>query len=506
MIKTKSKKIINSNKISLILKKTLKNKIIIHCHGVFDLVHPGHLRHFDYCKSKCDILIVSLTPDRFIQKGLYRPLIPENLRAQNLAALEIVDYVIIDTERYPYKLIKNIKPTYFAKGLEYSNLKNPLTIEEKKTVERYGGKMLFSPGDTIFSSTKLINELNPSVTYEKLKLYINSTDITLDSLEKTISSLKNLKIHVIGDLIIDTFSNCNVIGGLHKSPTLSVAVNNSQNYVGGAGIVAKNFRSISDKVTLTTLIGNDTLGKFALRNLKKYKINVNHIHENNRPTTNKNSFFAKNYKLLKVDTVSNENINEKTQNIIKNYIKKIKADIVVFSDFRHGIFNKNSISIFTKNINSKSFKVADSQVASRWGNILDFKNFDLILPTEKEARFSLREQDLPIRPLADELLKQSKSKNIILKLGERGLIALNKGRKDYISLDPLVNKLVDSNGSGDALLAFSSAILFKTKSLISSSIIGIIAASCKCEHEGNKPVTINEILSKIQSIKKKLNL
>ena len=123
MIKTKSKKIINSNKISLILKKTLKNKIIIHCHGVFDLVHPGHLRHFDYCKSKCDILIVSLTPDRFIQKGLYRPLIPENLRAQNLAALEIVDYVIIDTERYPYKLIKNIKPTYFAKGLEYSNLK-----------------------------------------------------------------------------------------------------------------------------------------------------------------------------------------------------------------------------------------------------------------------------------------------------------------------------------------------------------------------------------------------
>ena len=104
------------------------------------------------------------------------------------------------------------------------------------------------------------------------------------------------------------------------------------------------------------------------------------------------------------------------------------------------------------------------------------------------------------------ILLQSKSKNIILKLGERGLIALNKGRKDYISLDPLVNKLVDSNGSGDALLAFSSAILFKTKSLISSSIIGIIAASCKCEHEGNKPVTINEILSKIQSIKKKLNL
>ena len=501
-----SKKIINFDQAKNLFRIISKNKTVVHCHGVFDLVHPGHFRHFDFCKSKGDILVVSLTSDKFIQKGLYRPLIPENLRARNLAALEIVDYVIIDREKYPYQLIKNIQPAFFAKGLEYSSMKNLLTIEEKKAVEKNGGKMLFSPGDTVFSSTKIIKDLNPSFTYEKLKLYLENTDINLNDIEKTIYSMKNIKIHVIGDLIVDTISNCNVIGGLHKSPTLSVAINNNFNYVGGAGVVAKHFASISNNVSLTTLVGNDALGKFALKDIKKHKIKINFMTEKNRVTTNKNSFFADKHKLLKVDKVNNENINETTIDFIKKCIKENKADIVVFSDFRHGIFNKNSIPIFTKSINKKSFKVADSQVASRWGNILDFQNFDLITPTEKEARFSLREQDLPIRPLINDLITKCNSKNAILKLGEKGLIALNTARKDYISLDPVVDNLVDANGSGDALLAFASLTLFKTKSLILSSLIGIIAASCKCEYEGNKPLSIKELLVKIMKIKKILNL
>ena len=136
---------------------------------------------------------------------------------------------------------------------------------------------------------------------------------------------------------------------------------------------------------------------------------------------------------------------------------------------------------------------------------MDFKNFDLISCTEKEARYSLFEQDLPIRTLADELLRKSKTKNLILKLGFRGLISLNKKRKDYIVLDPFVDTLVDSNGAGDALLAYSSASLYKTKSLIISSIIGTLAASCKCEIEGNKSVSINQIENKIDEIEKILS-
>lgn len=96
MYKFKTKKIIKMNDVDKFFKKLKKTKKIVHCHGVFDLVHPGHLRHFSFCKSKADILVVSLTADKFIGKGLYRPFVPEQLRAENLAALEIVDFVIID--------------------------------------------------------------------------------------------------------------------------------------------------------------------------------------------------------------------------------------------------------------------------------------------------------------------------------------------------------------------------------------------------------------------------
>src|SRR5947207_15927833 len=91
-------------------------RTIVMCHGVFDVVHPGHLRHLLYAKSKADILVASLTADHHISKGRYRPHVPQDLRAINLAAFEIVDYVIIDPEPTPLKNLALIKPDIFAKG------------------------------------------------------------------------------------------------------------------------------------------------------------------------------------------------------------------------------------------------------------------------------------------------------------------------------------------------------------------------------------------------------
>ena len=494
-------KIIDFDEAGKFFKKIKLNKKIIHCHGVFDLVHPGHIRHLSFCKSKADILVVSITPDKFIKKGIYRPLVPEKIRANNLSVLELVDYVIIDKFKYPYNIINKIKPDYFAKGNEYFNNPNTHTEKEKQTLKKIGGKMLFTPGDVVFSSTKIINENEISLKYDKLKNLMDVNKYTFEKIIDVIRKFKNIRIHVVGDLIIDTQNECEAVAGLHKTPTLSLIKKSSRSYLGGAGIVAAHFASFSNKVTLTTVLNNDRLGKLAKKFLKKYNVNLNPIYETDRPTTEKNIFISKNHNLLKVNNVSNHPINNTSLDKIKKNLKKNNYDIVVVSDYRHGIFNNQSCKEIIKSINNKAFKVADSQVASRWGNILDFKKFDLITPTEQEARYSLFEQDLTIRALADKLIKVSKSKNLILKIGERGLIALGKNRPDYITLDPFVDNLKDANGAGDALLAYSSAALFKEKSLIMASIIGILVASCKCEKKGNLPLKISEIVSKINKIK-----
>ena len=140
----------------------------------------------------------------------------------------------------------------------------------------------------------------------------------------------------------------------------------------------------------------------------------------------KQSFYAENYNLLKVSKVNTQNLNEAEINKIFLNLKKNQSNINVFSDFRHGIFNKKSINIFVKALKKKSFKVADSQIASRWGNILDFKNFDLITPNEKESRFSLADQESNISSLARDIINKSKNKNLILKLGKEGAISVRK--------------------------------------------------------------------------------
>ena len=498
------KKIVNLRTLKKILGRRPRKEKVILCHGNFDVVHPGHVRHLTYAKSKADKLIVSITADKFIQKGIYRPFVPQNIRAINIAAFEMVNYVIIDDNKKPLNLIRDLKPDYFAKGFEYnSSGLPPATKEEQEVVTKYGGDIIFTPGDIVYSSTKILNIAQPEISNFKLLDLMKRNRITFKSLREILNKLNKIKVHVIGDMIIDTYTNTSLIGGHTKTPTPSVLQQEKTDFVGGAGIVAKHLKEAGANVTLTTVLGNDRLKDFVLSEFKKNKIKINGIIDKTRPTTNKNTIISSGYKLLKIDKVDNQPISEKIFENIKSLIKKEKCDVIIFSDFRHGIFNKTNIKILSNSIKKNVIKVADSQVASRWGNILDFKKFDLITPNEKEVRFSLADQDSSISELTRELSKLSGFKNLILKLGERGTVTVAKQNNSLSFVTPSFTKnVIDSVGAGDALLAYASLCLVSSKSIVSSNILGSIAAACECEMEGNIAVKKTMIIDKINDLEK----
>ena len=501
-----SKKIVTLKALEKILGKRPRKKKVILCHGNFDVVHPGHVRHLIYAKSKADLLIVSITADKYIQKGVYRPFVPENLRALNLAAFEMVDYVTIDDNKTSIRILKNLKPDFFAKGFEYSSGElPPATQEEAKVVEKYGGEMIFTPGDIVYSSTKLLNLSEPKIDNYKILDLMERNKVSFNNLRETLKKIKKLKVHVIGDTIIDTHTKTNLIGGYLKTPTPSVLYQETKDYTGGAAIVAKHLKKAGAKVCFTTILGNDKLKDFVIDEMKKSKIKLNFIVDKTRPTTNKNTIMTTGYNLLKIDKVDNQPISGSILNRIKDIIFKEKADIVIFSDFRHGIFNKSSIPILTAAIKKGIFKVADSQVATRWGNITDFKNFDLVTPNEKEARFSLADQDSSISSMTLELDKKINCKNLILKLGGRGLFAKGKSNRNGFALPSFTKRIVDAVGAGDALLAYSSLALRATKSILISSILGSLAASCECEKDGNIEIDPNEMNQKIKNLEESAN-
>jgi sugar/nucleoside kinase (ribokinase family) len=213
--------------------------------------------------------------------------------------------------------------------------------------------------------------------------------------------------------------------------------------------------------------------------------------------------------MLKVDKIDNRPISERLVEKVKEAISSQKnIDAVVFSDFRHGIFNRHTIPILADAIPKGVLRVADSQVASRWGNILEFQHFDLLTPNEREARFALGDQDSVIRPLAYELYRKASCKTLILKCGSRGILTYRKDSPDdmraFFALDSFVDRLVDPVGAGDALLAYSTLALASTRSPVIASILGSMAAAVACERDGNVPITSVDINKKLDAVEKQV--
>ncbi len=255
-------------------------------------------------------------------------------------------------------------------------------------------------------------------------------------------------------------------------------------------------------------MGDDPLKKFVLDDLKKSGIECDPIIDKTRPTTQKCFYICNDYRLLKVDRVDNHPITDKMIASFSAELQKSKDyGAVVFSDYRHGIFSKTTVSRLTSAIPKGPLKVADSQVASRWGNILDFKGFDLITPNEKEARFALGDQDTVVRPMALQLYNQAQCKYLTLKMGEKGMLAYRPGvegdPRRFFTIDAFAEKVADAVGSGDALLSYATLALVATQSICIASILGSIAAALACETDGNLPIGPNEVRRRIEELEKR---
>jgi rfaE bifunctional protein kinase chain/domain len=486
-----------------------RERKVIMCHGTFDLVHPGHIRHLMYAKSKADILVASLTGDAFIQKAHYRPFVPQQLRAMNLAALEVVDYVIIDDSATPLENLRYLEPDFFAKGYEYSEEGiHPKTREEMEVLSAYGGEIIFTPGDVVYSSSAIIDVAPPNLAVEKLVALMDSEGVTFASLRETLDRCRGARVHVLGDTIVDSYVYCTPISSsAPKTPTLSVKHDQQVDFAGGAAVVARHLRAAGAEVRFSTVVGDDALKQFVLHQMSDHGVDCEPVVDATRVTTQKIAFIANGYRLLKVDRVDNRPISDRILAQLKSSLAASRPDAFVFSDFRHGIFTRSTIGELTGALPKGPLRVADSQVASRWGNILDFQGFDVITPNEREARFALGDQDSVIRPLALELFKRAHCGLLILKLGERGIITYRAPSHDvrsFFIVDSFADRVVDPVGAGDALLAYATLAMVARATPVAASILGSMAAAVACEHEGNRPVTPAEVVTKLNAVERRI--
>ena len=272
------KKIIQIKALKKIVSKLkTKGKKVVLCHGVFDLLHIGHINHFKEAKIFGDVLVVSLTSDLFVNKGPQRPAFNENLRVQAIAALDVVDYVVLNSTPTAVNIIRQLRPNIYCKGPDYKNHHNDITgqiREETKEIKKIRGKIIFTESTT-FSSSKLINQhVNLSPAKQKKLVIKIKKNYTFSQIKKLIDDFKKLKVLIIGETIIDEYVFCEALGKSGKEPVLVLRDLNTEEYLGGAAALSRHISPFCNKVSLLSMVGEkgDYLNKIKRKNLKFFRI------------------------------------------------------------------------------------------------------------------------------------------------------------------------------------------------------------------------------------------
>ena len=481
-----------------------KGKKIVHCHGVFDLLHIGHIKHFEEAKTFGEVLVVSITPDEFVNKGPGRPAFTTSLRLESIAALESVDYVFANKWPTAEKAIKIIQPDVYCKGPDYKDHLDDITgkiKDEEAAVQLVGGKVLYTD-DITFSSSSLLNKYG-NLHSQDLELFIRGiTDkYSFESIKLKLEQLKKLKVLVIGETIIDQYVFCEALGKSGKEPVLVLRDLETQEYLGGSIAIARHLSSFCETISVLSFLGEDNEYKSFIEDNVEENINLNFFNKSDSPTIVKRRFVdhIDRKKVLGVYSINDDLLKEdEEEKFIESFDKLSQEhDLIIISDYGHGIITPKIANHIS---NSEKFVSLNAQVnAANIGthDIRKYHDVNCLIINETELRHEMRQRDGDLEKLAIELKEAINANYISVTKGREGAFLLN-GNKLPVNCPGFALEVVDKIGSGDALLALLSVSLYSKIEEDLSLFIASIAAAQSVESIGNSsPVSKVKLLKTI---------
>ncbi len=476
-------------------------RTIVHCHGCFDIVHPGHVRYLEFARSQGDLLVVSLTGDSQITKGDQRPYIPEELRAENLAALEAVDLVYIDPHPTARQLLEELKPDVYVKGREYEFSTDPGFVAEREIVTRNGGRVLFSSGDVVFSSTRLIEILgqNPDLQAERMVMICRRHGINRESVRQTIGSFAGLRVLVVGDVILDRYVLCDAASLASEAPMMSLTRLEERAYVGGAGIVARHLANLGAETYLLSTIGTDEASCTAQQVLENDSIRCELLPCRDR-LPEKTRFLVDTTKVMRLEDGGSAPLDSAAECRAATWAASLPAnlDAMIFCDFGYGTITARLVAALRKALATQP-RIVTADISGPRGNLLQFTNTTALCPTERELRSVLHDFESGLSNVAWKAMNQTRSAHMIVTMGSKGLVVFD--RQSQTASDPrwrsrlhseylptLAERVVDPLGAGDALLAAMTLSMAAGSGLMQAAYLGAAAAAIEVGRLGNVPV------------------
>jgi rfaE bifunctional protein kinase chain/domain/rfaE bifunctional protein nucleotidyltransferase chain/domain len=454
-----------------------RGKIIVHCHGVFDLLHIGHIRHFARARKYGDILVVTLTPDQYVNKGPHRPAFSQELRAEAIAALDCVDYVAINRWPTATEAIEHLKPDFYVKGSDYRIAETDQTggiVHEERAVKAVGGQLVFTD-DITFSSSSLINRHLP-IFPPSVKQYLSnfaarySADRVLGHLE----GIKSLKALVVGEAIIDEYQYCEAIGKSSKEPTLAVKHSVTERFAGGALAIANHLAGFCDRVGLITFLGADEAHRQFVRDKLNATIAASLLSRDQGPTILKRRFiesyfFTKMFEVYELDDRPlNHAENRRLREVLHPQLSEY--DVVIVADFGHGMMTPEAIDLVTNRAGLLAVNAQSNAANLGYHTITKYPRADYVCLTEGELRLVARDRQSDLKAAIESLTPKLGASHVAVTRGNKGCICYcpNEG---FFEVPAFAGEVVDRVGAGDAFLSITSMC---AASGVPAEVIGFI--------------------------------
>ena len=499
-------KIIQKQNFQIVKEKLKKSgKKIILCHGVFDLVHPGHLTHFQEARSLGDVLVVSITAAEYVRKGPGRPYFDDQQRLEFLAAIESIDYVMLSEGYTVDDIIEAVEPAFYVKGQEYCKAEDDITgmIDKEAALVRAHGGDVYYTGGKVYSSTKLLNTAMTALTDEvKEHMKQLANKYTFENIKNLTDKIKGLKVLVIGDVIIDEYVFCSVQGLMAKNVAYSAREKGREQYLGGVLAIARHIADFADDVMVTSVIGAESPYNALIEQMDG-RIKVDFVLSTEFPTIVKQRFVSENAKRDEVDKVfvinnipTQMQIDQKASN---EFSKRLRThlseyDVVVLCDFGHGLINHEIARIIEKDAKYLATNCQTNSSNHGTNPITKYHRADVFSVDEKELKLAFSDYSMQAEEELVKLAKHLKGSGFCT-LGAEGAYSIDENC-EIEKCPALTLKAKDTIGAGDAFFSLASLCAAVGAPWELGAFMGNVAGALMVNVVGNK-----ESLSKVNVMK-----
>lgn len=482
-----------------------QGKRIVLCHGTFDLMHTGHIRYLQRAKKEGDVLLVTVTADEYVNKGPGRPIFNEQLRAENLAALECVDHVAINHAITAVNALHKIKPNVYVKGSEYRSHGNDITgniVKEQEAVEAYGGSVFFTDEIT-FSSSSLLND-HFGVFAPDTKSYLGQFREKWPDREihRMVESLDNLNVLVVGDAIIDQYHYVSPLGQTGKGNVLAVQYDTEEQFAGGSIAVANHVARFAKSVTLLAGLGDTDSHEPYIREKLQDNVTPFFSYFVNAPTVTKRRFVDSDLaKLFEVYFFHDEPKLEDNGRQVCQWLEENlqKFDVVVVADFGNGFISNEMIALLSER---SKYLAVNTQINSgnRGYHVINrYPRASFVSLNEPELRLAAHNRHDPLEQVASKVASQVDAGHLAITRGTKGVVMFDTKEQVFHKVPALSSRVIDRIGAGDAFLSLSALCLGKKLPAEVAAFVGSVAAAMDvqivCNREPIDPVALKKYVS-----------